>query len=69
MSFVHLRVHTEYSVSDSIIKVQDLVSRVVEFGMPAVGVTDIHNVFSAVKVYSTCLQMGVKTHNRRRGSN
>ncbi len=60
MSFVHLRVHTEYSVSDSIIKVQELVSRVVEFGMPAVGVTEIHNVFSAIKVYSTCLQMGVK---------
>ena len=60
MSFVHLRVHTEYSVMDSIIKVDQLVSRAVELGMPAVAVTESQNLFSAIKFYRTCLRMGVK---------
>ncbi len=60
MSFVHLRVRTEYSVSDSIIRIDDLISRTVELGMPAVAVTEFQNLFSAIKVYTACLKMGVK---------
>ncbi len=60
MSFVHLRVHTEYSLVDSIIRVEELVARSVEFAMPAVGVTEVQNIYSAIKVYSTCVRNGVK---------
>ncbi len=60
MGFVHLHVHTEYSVSDSIIRVNELAKRVREFEMPAVGVADLNNIFSAVKVYSACLRQGLK---------
>ena len=60
MSFVHLRIHTEYSLSDSVIKVSDLVSQAAEFNMPAVGVTDLHNIFSAIKVYTNCIKWGIK---------
>ncbi|MDE0308832.1 MAG: DNA polymerase III subunit alpha [Acidiferrobacterales bacterium] len=60
MSFVHLRVRTEYSVSDSIIRIDDLVSRTVELGMPAVAVTEYRNLYSAIKAYTACVKMGVK---------
>ena len=60
MSFVHLRVHTEYSLSDSIIKIDDLVSQVSKLRMPAVGITERQNIFSAVKVYKACRSLGVK---------
>ena len=60
MNFVHLRVHTEYSLTDSIIRIDNLVSRAVELGMPAVAVTESQNLFSAIKVYTTCLKLGVK---------
>lgn len=60
MSFTHLRVHTEYSVTDSIIRIDDLVSRAVELKMPAVAVTESHNLYSAIKFYRSCLKMGVK---------
>ena len=60
MDFVHLRVHTEYSLTDSIIRINGLVSRAAELNMPAVAVTEAQNLYSAVKFYSTCLKMGVK---------
>lgn len=60
MSFVHLRVHTEYSFSDSIIRVNELVDHVVEMGMPAAAVTDLQNMHSAVKFYTASLQRGLK---------
>ena len=60
MSFVHLRVHTEYSLSDSIIKIDDLVSQVSKLRMPAVGITERQNIFSAVKVYKACRNLGIK---------
>lgn len=60
MSFVHLRVHTEYSLTDSIIRIDDLVSRAADLGMPAVAVTESQNLFSAIKIYTTCVKLGVK---------
>ncbi len=60
MSFVHLRVHSEYSIVDSTIRINDLVARAVEFNMPAVALTDFQNVFGAIKFYKACLQAGVK---------
>ena len=58
--FVHLSVHTEYSISDGLIRVPDLVRRVAELGMPAVAVTDRANLFGLVKFYEACQAAGVK---------
>ena len=58
--FVHLKVHTEYSVSDGLIKVQDLVRRAADHGMPAVAITDRTNLFALIKFYDECMSAGVK---------
>ena len=59
-SFVHLRLHTEYSLVDSVVRVDDLVAAVAAKGMPAVAVTDQNNLFSMVKFYRAALGAGVK---------
>jgi DNA polymerase III subunit alpha len=58
--FVHLRLHTEYSLSDSVVRVPQLVAAVAAAGMPAVAVTDRSNLFAMVKFYREALQQGVK---------
>ncbi len=58
--FVHLRVHTEYSLVDGLIKVKDLVKRVRRAGMPAVAVTDQSNLFALVRFYAACQSAGVQ---------
>ena len=58
--FVHLSVHTEYSISDGLIRVPDLVRRSAELGMPAVAVTDRANLFGLVKFYEACQSAGIK---------
>ena len=58
--FVHLSVHTEYSISDGLIRIPDLVRRSAELGMPAVAVTDRANLFGLVKFYEACQSAGVK---------
>src|SRR5689334_22147141 len=59
-SFVHLRLHTEYSLVDSVVRIDDLVQDVAKKGMPAVAVTDQHNLFAMVKFYKAALGAGVK---------
>ncbi|MEN8175217.1 MAG: DNA polymerase III subunit alpha [Pseudomonadota bacterium] len=59
-SFVHLSVHSEYSLSDGIIRVKPLVERVAELGMPAVALTDRSNLFAMVKFYRAAFAAGVK---------
>lgn len=59
-SFVHLHLHTDYSLIDGLVRVKPLVSAVAAAGMPAVAITDQHNLFAAVKMYSAALQAGVK---------
>jgi DNA polymerase-3 subunit alpha len=58
--FVHLRLHTEYSLVDSVVRVDDLVAAAAAKGMPAVAVTDQNNLFSMVKFYKAALGAGVK---------
>ncbi|MEY4265082.1 MAG: polymerase subunit alpha, partial [Pseudomonadota bacterium] len=58
--FVHLRLHTEYSVADGTCRIDDVVKRAVEFSQPALAITDIHNLFGAVKFYSASRQSGVQ---------
>ncbi|MEJ2522033.1 MAG: DNA polymerase III subunit alpha, partial [Gammaproteobacteria bacterium] len=59
-AFVHLRVHTEYSLADSVVRIPALLDRVAELGMPAVAVTDQSNLFSMVKFYRGALARGIK---------
>jgi DNA polymerase III subunit alpha len=58
--FIHLRVHTEYSLADSVIRIPALLDRVAALGMPAVAVTDQVNLFSMVKFYRGALKRGIK---------
>ena len=58
--FVHLRLHTEFSVTDGITRVDDAVKRAVGERMPALGISDLMNLFGMVKHYKACLKQGVK---------
>jgi len=59
-AFVHLSLHSDYSLVDSSIQVKPLVQAVAASGMPAVAVTDQSNLFSMVKFYRAALKAGVK---------
>jgi DNA polymerase III subunit alpha len=58
--FVHLRCHSEYSVVDGMVRLADYVGRAVKDSMPALALTDLCNLFGAVKFYSTARGKGVK---------
>ncbi len=58
--FVHLSVHTEYSLVDGILRVPDLMAAVAAAGMPAVALTDQSNLFAMVKFYKEAQRAGVK---------
>ncbi|WP_343562819.1 DNA polymerase III subunit alpha [Kiloniella sp. b19] len=59
-NFVHLRVHTAYSLSEGAIKVKDLIKACAEQKMPAVAVTDSNNMFGAMEFASTAAGEGVQ---------
>ncbi|MCZ6826241.1 MAG: DNA polymerase III subunit alpha [Gammaproteobacteria bacterium] len=59
-SFVHLHLHTEYSLSDSVVRVKPLMAAVAGMGMPAVALTDQCNLFAMVKFYRAALARGIK---------
>jgi DNA polymerase-3 subunit alpha len=58
--FVHLHLHTDYSMLDGACDVEKLVSRVKELGMPAVAMTDHGNIFGAVHFVNAANKVGVK---------
>ena len=60
MSFVHLHCHSEYSLLDGAIRVEDLVKKTLSLGMPAVALTDHGNLFGAVPFYQAAKKKGVK---------
>ena len=60
MSFVHLHCHSEYSLLDGAIRVEDLIRKAKEFGMPAVALTDHGNLYGAVPFYQAKKDSGVK---------
>jgi DNA polymerase III subunit alpha len=59
-AFVHLRLHTEYSLVDGIVRVPDLMAAVAALKMPAVALTDQSNLFAMVKFYKEALSCGIK---------
>jgi DNA polymerase-3 subunit alpha len=58
--FVHLRMHSEYSVSDGIVRIDEAVARAQADGMPALALTDAANLFGMVKFYRAARESGVK---------
>jgi len=58
--FVHLRVHSEFSLVDGIVKIKPLVKRLVDFNMPAIAITEQSNLFSLVKFYRATEAQGIK---------
>jgi DNA polymerase-3 subunit alpha len=59
-SFVHLRIHSEYSLVDGLVRIKPLVAKAAELGMPAVALTDQSNLFALVRFYQAALAAGVK---------
>ncbi len=60
MSFVHLNVHTEYSLLDGACRIAPLVRRAKELGMSALAITDNGALYGAVEFYNACLDEGIK---------
>jgi DNA polymerase-3 subunit alpha len=58
--FVHLRLHSEYSVSDGIVRIDEAVERAQADAMPALALTDAGNLFGMVKFYTAARAAGVK---------
>ena len=58
--FVHLRLHSEYSIADGMVRVDAAVASAVADAMPALGLTDLANLFGMVKFYSAARSAGVK---------
>ena len=59
-SFVHLHLHTEYSLLDGMCRSKDVAKRAAELGMPAVAMTDHGNLFGTIEFYQACKNAGVK---------
>lgn len=60
MSFVHLHVHSQYSMLEATCKLKDLGKKAADFGMPAVALTDLGNMFGAIEFYFAALAANVK---------
>jgi len=60
MSFVHLHVHTHYSLLDGFSNIKKLVARTKELGMPAVSITDHGTMYGVIEFYHTAKEAGVK---------
>ena len=58
--FIHLDVNTQYSLGQSVVRIDNLVDLCDQYNMPAVGVTDHNNLFSAYKVYKETQKRGIK---------
>ncbi len=59
-AFVHLVVHSEFSINDGLAKVRELAARAAKLGMPALALTDRANLFGLVKFQTACREVGVK---------
>ena len=59
-SFIHLRLHSEYSISDGMVRVDEAVAAAQKDGMPALALTDLSNVFGMVKFYQGARGKGLK---------
>ncbi|WP_031433273.1 DNA polymerase III subunit alpha [Methylomarinum vadi] len=59
-SFIHLRIHSEFSLVDGIVRIKPLVQKLADFAMPAAALTEHSNLFSLVKFYRATQGQGIK---------
>ena len=59
-AFIHLRLHSEFSILDSTIRIPDVIAKAASDHMPALVLTDLANLFGLVKFYQTANQKGIK---------
>ena len=55
MDFVNLYLETEYTLTSSPIKINDLISKAIEYGYNALAMTDLNNMYGALKFYNKCI--------------
>ena len=60
MAFVHLGIHSEYSITDSIVRIKPLVKAAAADNQRALALTDLSNLYATVKFYRACLNAGIK---------
>ncbi|QJC34112.1 DNA polymerase III subunit alpha [Enterobacteriaceae endosymbiont of Donacia cinerea] len=58
--FIHLHVHSDYSIKDGLAKIKQLVQKSVLLNMPAMAITDLNNIFGLVKFYKISHKLGLK---------
>jgi DNA polymerase-3 subunit alpha len=58
--FVHLRLHSEYSITDGLTRIDEVIAQAAADGQPALAITDLANLFAMVKFYTAARGMGVK---------
>ena len=59
-AYIPLRLHSEFSIEDGMVRVGDAVKRAVALNLPALGISDLMNVFAMVKFYKACRGSGIK---------
>ena len=66
MSFVHLHVHTQYSIRDGLSSIEALFNRAEELGMPGIAITDHGNMYGVKEFYKFAKTSRDKAHRRMR---
>ena len=59
-SFVHLHVHTQYSLFDGLTRIPDMIAKAKELNMPAVAITDHGNMYGVIHLYKEAKKQGIK---------
>ena len=59
-AFIHLKVHSEYSLADGLVRIPELVRKTAELKQPAVALTDLANFYGLIKFYSAAIASGIK---------
>ena len=59
-SFIHLRLHTEYSIRDGLVRIPELMEKTKALKMPAVAFTDLGNLYATIKFYQEAVDEGIK---------
>ncbi len=59
-NFIHLHVHSEYSLLDGAVRIKDLIAKAVEFDMPAVALTDHGAMYGIIEFYNAAKKAGIK---------
>ena len=58
--FIHLRLHSEFSIADGLVRIDDVVKAAAKDGQPALAITDLANLFGMVKFYKAARGKGIK---------